>query len=88
MRLRGRPHGPARVPLLCFRKTAMVKGQTLLSTLAVNSGSTVQTTHSVSITRLRTSALNWAARWIRPSRMLGRKGRSTAVLSETFSWSQ
>ena len=58
----------------------MVKGQTLLSTLAVNSGSTVQTTHSVSITRLRTSALNWAARWIRPSRMLGRKGHQEGTV--------
>ena len=79
---------PPRVPLLYFRKMAMVKGQILLSMLAVNSGSTVQTMHRVSITRLRTSELNWAARWIRPSRTLGRKGRSTAVLSETFSWSQ
>lgn len=75
-------------PLLYFRKMAMVKGQILLSMLAVNSGSTVQTMHKVSITRLRTSELNWAARWIRPSRMLGRKGWSTCVLSETFSWSQ
>ena len=87
-RLGGIRAAPPRVPLLYFRKMAMVKGQILLSRLAVNSGSTVQTMHRVSITRLRTSELNWAARWIRPSRMLGRKGCSTAVLSETFSWSQ
>lgn len=53
---------PDGIPLLYFRKMAMVKGQILLSTLAVNSGSTVQTMHRVSITRLRTSELNWAAR--------------------------
>lgn len=74
--------------MLYLRKMAMVKGQILLSTLAVNSGSTVHTMHSVSITRLRTSALNCAARWMRPSSTLGRKGWRTCVLSEAFSWSQ
>lgn len=60
------------VPLLYLRKIAMVKGQILFSTLAVKAGSTVQTMQSVSITRFRTSELNWAAKWMRPSRILGR----------------
>lgn len=80
--------GPEHPPLLYFRKMAMVKGQILFSTLAVNAGSTVQTMHNVSITRLSTSELNCVAKWIRPSRMLGRKGCNTWVLSEIFSWSQ
>lgn len=76
------------IPLLYLRNIAMVKGQILFSMLAVNAASTVHTMHSVSITRFSTSELNWVARWIRPSRMLGRKGCNTWVLSEIFSWSQ
>lgn len=66
----------------------MVRGQILFSALVVNAGSTVQTMHRVSMTRVSTSELNWAASWIRPSRMLGRKGCSMCVLSDSFSWSQ
>lgn len=78
----------ALVPLLYFRKMAMVRGQILLSALVVNAGSTVQTMHSVSMTSVSTSELNWVANWTSPSRMLGRKGWRTCVLSDSFSWSQ
>lgn len=62
------------VPLLYLRKMAMVRGQILFSALVVKAGSTVQTMHSVSMTRVSTSELNWAASCTSPSRMLGRKG--------------
>lgn len=60
----------------------------MFSALVVKAGLTVQTMHSVSMTRVSTSELNWAASWTRPSRMLGRKGCRTWVLSDSFSWSQ
>lgn len=78
----------AAVPLLYLRKMAMVRGQILFSALVVKAGLTVQTMHSVSMTRVSTSELNWAASWTSPSRMLGRKGCRTWVLSDSFSWSQ
>lgn len=80
--------GASQVPLLYLRKMAMVRGQILFSALVVNAGSTVQTMHSVSMTSVSTSELNWAASWTSPSRMLGRKGWMTCVLSDSFSWSQ
>lgn len=39
----------------------MVRGQILFSALVVNAGLTVQTMHSVSMTSVSTSELNWAA---------------------------
>lgn len=66
--------GAIAVPLLYLRKMAMVRGQILFSALVVKAGSTVQTMHRVSMTRVSTSELNWAASWTSPSRMLGRKG--------------
>lgn len=75
----------AAVPLLYLRKMAMVRGQILFSALVVKAGLTVQTMHSVSMTRVSTSELNWAASWTSPSRMLGRKGCRTWVLSDSFS---
>lgn len=80
--------GKVNKPLLYLRKIAMVRGQILFSALVVKAGSTVQTMHRVSMTSVSTSELNWAASWTRPSRMLGRKGWSMCVLSESFSWSQ
>lgn len=75
----------AAVPLLYLRKMAMVRGQILFSALVVKAGLTVQTMHSVSMTSVSTSELNWAASWIRPSRMLWRKGCRMWVLSDSFS---
>lgn len=66
--------GAIAVPLLYLRKMAMVRGQILFSALVVKAGSTVHTMHRVSMTRVSTSELNWAASWTSPSRMLGRKG--------------
>ena len=62
----------------------MVRGQILFSALVVKAESMVQTMHSVSITSVSTSELNWAASWTSPSRMLGRKGWRTCVLSDSF----
>lgn len=76
------------VPLLYLRNMAMVRGQILFSALVVKAGSTVQTMHRVSMTRVSTSELNWAASWTSPSRTLGRNGWRTWVLSDSFSWSQ
>lgn len=67
---------------------AMVRGQILFSALVVKAGSTVQTIHSVSMTRVRTSELNWAASCTSPSRTAGRNGCRTWVLSDSFNWSQ
>jgi hypothetical protein len=67
---------------------AMVSGQILFSALVVKAASTVHTMHRVSMTSVSTSELNWAASCTSPSRMLGRKGCSTWVLSDSFSWSQ
>lgn len=75
----------AAVPLLYLRKMAMVRGQILFSALVVKAGLTVQTMHRVSMTRVSTSELNWAASWTSPSRTLGRKGCRTWVLSDSFS---
>lgn len=66
----------------------MVRGQILFSALVVNAGSTVQTIQRVSMTKVRTSELNWAASCTSPSRTLGRNGCRTCVLSDSLSWSQ
>ena len=77
-----------RLPLLYLSRMAMVRGQILFSALVVKAGSTVQTMQRVSSTRVSTSELNWAASCTSPSSTLGRKGCSTWVLSDSFSWSQ
>lgn len=76
------------VPLLYLRKIAMVRGQILFSALVVKAGSTVQTIQRVSMTKVRTSELNWAASCTSPSKTLGRNGCRTCVHSDSLSWSQ
>lgn len=76
------------LPLLYLRKMAIVRGQILFSALVVKAGSTVQTMQRVSITKVRTSELNWVASCTNPSKILGRYGCKTCVLSDNFSWSQ
>ncbi len=76
------------LPLLYLRKMAIVRGQILFSALVVKAGSTVQTIQRVSMTKVRTSELNWAASCTSPSKTLGRNGCRTCVLSDSLSWSQ